>query len=393
MAFAPRQPAPCYVLLFLCIAAWGSYAPLRRTSKSIAGSTFGTLAFLAELTWACTACFVGGSLGGDRGGGGGGGGGDVFDGEADFFQRLYTDVAGDPNAAMLVVLGGALVGFGDSVSFTVLSYVPSSLAFPLVVGTCTAVGTTVSFFVDVDGSAKPALLFSGIVLLLPSVGLLSYAQSLPPKSTGSDKNSNAGTGADGAGAVAADGGIAIELAERKNTADDESVPAISASPATTTPRWKWIVLLIVIGTINAMWGPLSTVGRRRCSVHSAYFLLSMGRIGIQPLSQSLTQLCVFRKSPWHLLCECWNTPRRDKLCAFACGLLIGIGYYTYFVGSNVVNKSASFAISNCSPLWTIFIGVCVQRDLKHYQRKAKVAVLASAVCFIIAVALLSLSGT
>ena len=67
MAFAPRQPAPCYVLLFLCIAAWGSYAPLRRTSKSIAGSTFGTLAFLAELTWACTACFVGGSLGGDRG--------------------------------------------------------------------------------------------------------------------------------------------------------------------------------------------------------------------------------------------------------------------------------------------------------------------------------------
>ena len=35
--------------------AWGSYAPLRRTSKGVAGSTFGSLAFLAELVWACTA--------------------------------------------------------------------------------------------------------------------------------------------------------------------------------------------------------------------------------------------------------------------------------------------------------------------------------------------------
>ena len=377
MAFAPRLPAPCYVLLFLCIAAWGSYAPLRRTSKGVAGSTFGSLAFLAELVWACTACFVGGSLGS------GTGASDVFDEDENFLQRLSTDVAGDPSAAMLVLLGGALVGFGDSVSFTVLSYVPSSLAFPLIVGTCTAVGTTVSYFVD--GSAKPAFLFSGIALLLPSVGLLSYAQSLSPK--GEDPGQKSDSEAKGGA-----GDIVVEMIDSEN-AGDASRADIPISAATGTVRWKWILLLIAIGTINAMWGPLSTVGRRKCSVHSAYFLLSMGRIGIQPFSQSLTQLCVFRRTPWHLFRECWNTPRPDKVCAFCCGLLIGVGYYTYFIGSNVVNKSASFAISNCSPLWTIVVGVFCCRDLKYYQGRAKVAVLASAMCFIVAVALLSLSGS
>jgi hypothetical protein len=48
----------------------------------------------------------------------------------------------------LIMLGGAFVGFGDSICFTVLSYVPSSLAFPLIVGTCIVVGTTISYIVD-----------------------------------------------------------------------------------------------------------------------------------------------------------------------------------------------------------------------------------------------------
>ena len=127
-------------------------------------------------------------------------------------------------------------------------------------------------------------------------------------------------------------------------------------------------------------------------MHSAYWLLSAGRIGVQPFSQSLMECLVFGNTPCDLLRECYNVPRRDKYKALGCGWLIGVGYYTYFVGSNVVNKSASFAISNCSPLWTIVIGVVCQRDLQQYRPEARLAVLGSVVCFVVAVALLSLSG-
>ena len=371
MAFAPSDPTIAHLILFLCIISWGSYAPLRRTSPTTNGSVFGTLAFFAEFTWALFASFTFGSIGSSPLTNNATNAtisthSIIFDTENNFFHRLVTDISINPNAALLIILGGALVGFGDSVSFTVLSYVPSSLAFPLVAGTCTAVGTVLSY--AVDGSDKPYLLFAGVVLLLPSVVLLSYAQSMPSK-----EEKERGT---------KEKEVAIKIMDTQ-----------TQKSTNTTATWKWVVLLIGVGIINSTWGPLSTVGRRDCSVHSAYFLLSMGRIGVQPISQSLTQIFVFQKTPCNLLRECYNVPRRDKLCAFGCGLLIGIGYYSYFVGSNVVNKSAAFAISNCSPLWTIVIGVFVCKDLIRYKTEAKFAVVGSAVCYIVAVLLLTLSGT
>ena len=394
MAFAPSDPTIAHLILFLCIISWGSYAPLRRTSPTTNGSVFGTLAFFAEFTWALFASFTFGSIGSSPLTNNATNAtisthSIIFDTENNFFRRLVTDISINPNAALLIILGGALVGFGDSVSFTVLSYVPSSLAFPLVAGTCTAVGTVLSY--AVDGSDKPYLLFAGVVLLLPSIVLLSYAQSMPSKEEKEGETKEIE--------------VAIKIMDTQTQKESTKTPtnslSINSSSTTTTNNtttnttatWKWVVLLIGVGIINSTWGPLSTVGRRDCSVHSAYFLLSMGRIGVQPISQSLTQIFVFQKTPCNLLRECYNVPRRDKLCAYGCGLLIGIGYYSYFVGSNVVNKSAAFAISNCSPLWTIVIGVFVCKDLIRYKTEAKFAVVGSAVCYIVAVLLLTLSGT
>jgi len=46
MAFAPQNPTAATLILFICIIAWGSYAPLRRTSNNIQGDIFGTVAFI-----------------------------------------------------------------------------------------------------------------------------------------------------------------------------------------------------------------------------------------------------------------------------------------------------------------------------------------------------------
>ena len=384
MAFAPNSPTLAYCILFSCIIAWGSYAPLRRTSPKVDGPAFGSLAFCAEFTWSCLISFTFGSIGHTHTNSTATATATaattiVFDSESNFFARLSSDVSSNPGQSSLIMLGGAFVGFGDSICFTVLSYVPSSLAFPLIVGTCIVVGTTISYIVD--GSNKPILLFVGVVLLIPSILLLGWAQNSVSKET-TDTATETKT-------ETANEMRGIQLGNTVTTTAKEVATPKTKQVAT----WKWIVLLITIGTINSLWGPLSTLGRRNVSVHSGYFLLTMGRILVQFPSQSVTQMWLYRKPPLNIFSQMYHVPRRDKCSAFGCGVLIGYGYYTYFIGSNVVNKSAAFAISNCSPLWTIVIGVCVQKDLKRYNQRAKIAVALSTGCFIAAVAVLSLSAT
>jgi hypothetical protein len=272
----------------------------------------------------------------------------------------------------------------------------------------------------VDGSEKPGLLFLGVTLLVPSVSLLAWAQSLPSKKRETEVVSTSlemVVGVDtvvenvekvdekywGEEPTATLADQAQQESSREVVMDDDgkkkrekkeesSLPGAEVNAEMEVAQWKWVVLLIGIGALNSSWGALSTVGRRNVSVHSSYFLLVLGRIGVQPVGQTMMQLILFKKSPLHLFMKVLSLPRRDKFRAYGCGLLIGLGYYTYFIGSNVVNKSAAFAISNCSPLWTIVLGVCVQKDLLQYQTKAKVAVLASAALFILSVVVLSLSG-
>ena len=51
MAVDPNNPTLAYFLLFSCIMAWGSYAPLRRTSRAVDGPAFGGLALCAEFIY------------------------------------------------------------------------------------------------------------------------------------------------------------------------------------------------------------------------------------------------------------------------------------------------------------------------------------------------------
>ena len=113
MAFAPQNPTAATLILFICIIAWGSYAPLRRTSNNIQGDIFGTVAFTGELAFAILICFTLGSWGASSSSSSIA----VFDNTTSFYYTLSNDVAHDPGASLLIVLGGALVGFGDAVSF------------------------------------------------------------------------------------------------------------------------------------------------------------------------------------------------------------------------------------------------------------------------------------
>jgi len=343
--------AVAVALLVLAVVAWGSYPPVRNSAPEVPGPPFALVSFFAELVFALVACSTSSS---------------------DFFDEFAQDVRENTNACLLIVLGGAFVGTGDLLAMSALQHVPGSLAFPIIVGTCTAVGTTLSYFLD--GNPNPELLFTGIALFVLSVGLLGYAEGLPPRSQD-----------EGETGVQATKATAPEDEETAGRGGGGKTPA--GEDAVEGSSRKWVILLVVIGAIDSLWGPLSTVGRRKVAVRSAYLLVTFGRVGVQPIGQAIgpRRATVVREA----LCD---TARRGQAAALVCGLLIGCGYYGYFLGSTGLNKSAAFAITNCAPLWTIFVGVSCLGDLQRYSNRARLLVASSSLSFVLAVAVLTLSS-
>ena len=405
MAFAPHG-AGALIILVLAVLLWGSIGPTRRRS-TLDGAPFAVVVFLAEFAFVSILCVTLGNL--SCAGVGGGLDSNVtvaFPGALDNRTFALTVTPG----SMLVFAGGAVVGSGDLLGLVAFKHVPAAIAFPLVVGTCVAVGTFVTFLVD--GSPKPGLLFGGVALAITAVVALAWGQSRPlrtsrpasgrdladaPETEPADDDTGSTTTDDDAGDEGAPVQIAVvpvshqKISEKEGTKEATTAATATKRTALTMSKGKWTAVLVAIGAYNSGWGPLSTIGRVGMTSHDALFAVICGRFLVQPLAQLLLSLVV-RKSPASVAREMWHSTRTDKAVAVAVGCFQGGGYYCYFIGSATLNKSAAFAISNCSPLFAVFLGVVVCSELKPYRWPARLAVLLSILLFVGAIVMLSLTA-
>lgn len=81
---------------------------------------------------------------------------------------------------------------------------------------------------------------------------------------------------------------------------------------------------------------------------------------------------------------------RDKLYGLLAGILMGIGYFSYFISSNVLPTTIAFAIGVCCPLVTILIGA-VTGEMTQSPWKKKALIALSALAYCTAIILLSVS--
>jgi uncharacterized membrane protein len=373
MAFGPEDSAAGIGLVFVSFLFWGAHPICRRVAKEADGAAYALVCFLGECFFALVFCSVFGAL---------------TCPSSSSCSWLTTSVGWDEISTTLsargkilwIILGGSLVGCGDFFLPIVMSYVPATIAFPIVAGGCLSAGTFMNFLIV--GNAKPIALFTGLFAAIFAVLAMAKGQSkrVGPKTVSTVQ------------------GI-IEMTDLTEKASPPTAAEDDGGNEEQSDRGgrKWVFLLVLMGLNNSLWSPLSSLGQSGedgiGGPYAAYFALELGRVGIQPFIHVLYNGCcrkrLSKRSSIELAKE---LTRRDFLYAFLNGMLISVGYFFYFLSSVVVNKAAAFAISNCAPLVTVLLGVCVLREVDTYSSASKKLIALSILLYTAAIALLTFSS-
>ena len=376
MVFAPVSTGAAVVCMFLSFAFWGAHPILRRIAPDVDGAAYSLLMFAGEGLWAIFLCTVLGELKA-------GGSASTFLNSTSGWTEFT--VALSNTKSIWILAGGAFVGAGDFVLPIVMSYIPASIAFPTVAGVCLMFGTVIN--VAIDGSEKPVFLYTGLFFALAGVVCLAYGQS---------KNVDATEAPDSGSMVTVEMVIVGEKHGQK--VGVVTSPLDAEKESTRGKTMQWILLLIIMGINNSAWGPLSTVGRSGSDgitdAYPAFMLLELGRVGIQVLTHLIYNGCSCYKKLGRrgTFAMARAAKRRDVGIAFLNGAFVSMGYFCYFLSSSIVNKAAAFAVSNCSPLFTVFLGVCLLRELKNYTAEEKKIVAIAIVLYATAISFLTMAA-
>ena len=137
-----------------------------------------------------------------------------------------------------------------------------------------------------------------------------------------------------------------------------------------------IYLCVFAGFMTGMFAPISVLATKGDgSVDNPYVLMFFFQIG-----QLLTvPVMIFYyshlfasgtrndmpSSIWQCVEALFELPARDVRYGCCAGLAVGLGFFLFFTGSDVLPSTISVGISNCAPLVTILIDVFV---LGHLDR-------------------------
>jgi drug/metabolite transporter (DMT)-like permease len=405
-----------FALLFAALCVWGCYPILRRISQA-SSTSFNVYSFLGEF---CVLLSV---------------------------LAISKEVPSITNAnsfhALMILFGGCVTGAGYFVASSALARLPASIGSSVFIGTSIACGT-LSSYIFFPFAGSPILLFGGVALIVLSLGLQGWAmhrqsavvptnvQEIVPMAT-VDRvvvvgKTNGKTDAKAVKAVKAVVVPVVVKTKVKTVASSESVGAGKpvASTDTTiiidvapvefantpnhagrgcstirapTTNGGWLVVLVVVGIINSSWILFSTVGRVSFSSRSTFVIYLFGRSIVQPFCHMCVQLLssskndggvVVRLPFWRMLCQ---TRRMDLVTSVLGGVAIGVGYFCYFEGSsNGFPPSTAYAIGNCAPLFTMVVGSSCMGDLRTFSTSNKCLVFSSAMLFVLALVLLTLSS-
>lgn len=87
-----------------------------------------------------------------------------------------------------------------------------------------------------------------------------------------------------------------------------------------------------------------------------------------------------------------NLPYKDKFFGCLAGGLVGLGYGLYFISSDIIAPTIALGIASCEPLATIIFGALFFGTLKGTTSLQRTFMVFSAISFIIAVTLMTLSS-
>jgi drug/metabolite transporter (DMT)-like permease len=355
-----------YGLLFGALCLWGCF-PLLRRYNGAEGQLFTCLSFLGEFVLILTFALV----------------------DIQSSSELLNIEAEQRFRATLLLLGGCVTGIGNFLGLVALRHVPASIGSSVLVGSSTAFGTILTFFLF--GNDQPKLLFTGLLLILLSMLLQSWALGRSPAVTNTDDTNVVGNKTSG---------VTADIGDTKPQATKDVVLTIKGSDMKQKTFWKccrppntsgqWLVILLLVGTFNGSWVVFSSFGRVSFSNHHTYLIYIGGRCLIQPFCHLFVYLS--GNGIHDFFPQLWQMGAADKVTAFFCGLSLCGGYGFYFEGSASINTSAAFAITSCCPLFTMTVGSLFLNDLKTLDKSSKIIFCGSVLIFVLAVMVLTLSG-
>eukprot|EP00602_Paraphysomonas_sp_CaronLab_P012634 CAMPEP_0185041652 /NCGR_PEP_ID=MMETSP1103-20130426/41231_1 /TAXON_ID=36769 /ORGANISM="Paraphysomonas bandaiensis, Strain Caron Lab Isolate" /LENGTH=358 /DNA_ID=CAMNT_0027581485 /DNA_START=120 /DNA_END=1193 /DNA_ORIENTATION=- len=291
-----------------------------------------------------------------------------------FFSEFIS--TGDSEHIFSLILGGFVVGHGDFLILTACTRIPFSIAFPIHAGYGMVQGTLLNIIIE-GFHGNLLLLSSGIFCALVAIVCMAVSDNYAEDSTSR---------------------VSSHLSYEKRTSFtsilsseiqwDESVysPLVECGSADessseerlTSKRFvnPWVYVCLLGGVCGGLWSPLTTLGRTgENSVDNPYMSLFLFMCGQSLSLPSVLYIYGFEMITRETDCKpvtmdkffisYYELPFRDRVFGTITGCIVNMGYMCYFISSEVIPSTESFAIAHCAPLVTIFIGVVLFRQLKN----------------------------
>ena len=398
MAFSPTQPSIGFILVFLSFFVWGAHPILRRLVKHCDGAGFAFWQFVGEGFFMFFLLILFGSMVSNSG----------SNDEWVTTTSAFVDIGNSASYPKVwsILIGGFLVGSGDFILPIIMQYIPASIAFPIVCGSCLFLGTLFNFFIV--GSNQPVLLFLGLFASFFGVLFLAKGQSY-------DINNNRNKMKSEKENVEEKNIEMVQIDNNNNTTTTNSINNNNINMVEEKKEEEekpislfWIILTLLLGINNSTWSPLATLGQTGenaiVSPYSAFFFLIIGRVFAQFTSHTLYNLIIYhyyyknkdkqslRNNLDYSFKTAMKMSKHDRFVAILEGIFICLGYFAYFLSSIILNKAAAFAITNSAPLFTLILGILFLRELDNYSKVAKILIAVAIGFYVSGILFLTLSS-
>lgn len=246
----------------------------------------------------------------------------------------------------------------------------------------------------IDGSDKPYFLFGGTALALVAIVCLGWSSSKVVETTPS--------------AVVTDKAIINMTAKNKeslmqahSSSEDEEIGNFVKIKKTKVEEdeekkkksiLQYVMILVLFGVTNSSWTACSTIAGDNANVNLKALSLGIARFLVQIPVQFIYSKISGKFTFVETIREAFKMPSRDRKLSAVCGILVSLGYWTYFNAVSHVNPAVAFAVSNCSPLVTTLVGVFVLGELQKYTNIGKFGVALSSIFFVSAIICISLAN-
>ena len=402
MAFSPTQPSIGFILVFLSFFVWGAHPILRRLVKHCDGAGFAFWQFVGEGFFMFFLLILFGSMVSNSG----------SNDEWVTTTSAFVDIGNSASYPKVwsILIGGFLVGSGDFILPIIMQYIPASIAFPIVCGSCLFLGTLFNFFIV--GSNQPVLLFLGLFASFFGVLFLAKGQSYDINNNRNKMKSEKKNVEEKNNSDKTIINLEIDNTTTPNNNKKININMVEEKKEEEKPiSLFWVILTLLLGINNSTWSPLATLGQTGenaiVSPYSAFFFLIIGRVFAQFTSHTLYNLIIYHyyyknKDKQSLQQKSNNLDysfktamkmsKHDRFVAIFEGIFICLGYFAYFLSSIILNKAAAFAITNSAPLFTLILGILFLRELDNYSKVAKILIAVAIGFYVSGILFLTLSS-